>query len=310
MKTPHTVKCLRGRLCHLLLILAPLFLLTACPYGTFWLQFSQDGPDERAKSITELTGSELPDIGSSATYSFVVIADPHFGSPFERHDDGFVSWFTEQLESADTTKIPRFIVNVGDTLNSGSQDEADAYNEFCARIRTAAAQSQLHDANYKIYTILGNHDLYNNGWSVWKDSIYPYTSYYAFSAQADSSTSGFSYYFLDSGNGSLGNTQLTDFFARLSADSRPKIVFSHYAVYAGGIFYFTLQDTMERNLLLDAFARHQVRYVFEGHDHADHTYEWQSFSERAVPSFLYRYQCSLVTVNEASGTAESHLIDF
>ena len=85
---------------------------------------------------------------------------------------------------------------------------------------------------------------------------------------------------------------------------------SHYAVYAGGIFYYTLQDTMERNLLISAFAKNNVKYVFEGHDHYDHTYSWKSFDERAVPSFLYRYQCSLVTVNEESGEVESHLIDF
>ncbi len=284
-------------------------LLCACSYGAYYLQFTQDSPDERASSITSLTDDDVPNIGTESRYSFVVIADPHFGASKSRSDDRFLAWFASQLAAEDTTLRPRFMANVGDTLNNGLDEEADDYEAFCNKVRQAAADSPLADTDFKIYTVLGNHDLYNNGWSVWKKRVYPHTSYYTFSVQAGSSEA-FSFYFLDSGNGSLGDSQLNNLIKNLQADPRPKIVFSHYAVYAGDILYFTTQDTMERNLLIDAYAKNNVKYVFEGHDHPDHLYSFPTFSERAVPSLLYKSACCLVTVDEETATVTSQKIEF
>ena len=184
----------------------------------------------------------------------------------------------------------------------GHEDEADDYNKAAARwIQTA--KDELGASDYKVYTILGNHDLYNNGWEVWKKKIYPYTSYYKFTINAGgASNGGFDFYFLDSGNGTLGGPQIEDLERNLSASSRPKIIFMHYPLYAGGIFYFALDDVHERARLISAFAESNVKYVFEGHKHQQHDYDFNNFKETVIGAYLQERFFGLVTVDEAAGS--------
>ena len=288
----------------------------ACSYGAYYLRFDEESPESRAKSSTYLSGSDVPTLAAltGTRYSFVVITDPHFGASRKRNDDSFLSWFSAQLAQEDEALKPRFVVNLGDTLDSGRSSQADDYNEFCDKLR-ALATDTLKVSDFKIYTVMGNHDTYNNGWDVWKKNIYPHTSYYRLSlttpANAALATSGFSYYFLDSGNGTLGEAQLNDVIACLSADLRPKLVFLHYPVYSNDVLFYTLQNTMERNLLIDAFAKNRVTYVFAGHDHAEHRFTFKDkFSEHVIASFLYDNVCSLVTVDEATQKVTSTSISF
>lgn len=312
----HSIK----RLTAALTALIALMVAAGCKYGAYFLLFDEETVDSRATSVTSLplTSSAedaLPDIQGLSRYSFVIITDSHFGAAKERYDDEFCAWFETQLASADEAARPRFVANLGDTLNAGAKSEADDYNSFCDRLKSLAAAAGL--TTLPVYTILGNHDLYNNGWNVWKHNVYPYTSYYQFSlasnaAAADASApSGFSYYFLDSANGTLGSPQLEDLLKHLEADARPKLIFTHYAIYGGDIFYFTLQDTIERNLLISACAKNNVRYVFAGHDHKDHRFTFENkFQEHVIASFLYGNTCALVTVDENAGTVSSANITF
>ena len=311
---------MKKRLCLYVAVLAIVTASISCTYGAYYLLFNEENVDSRATSACVLplasdSTDTLPNLAGRAVYSFVIITDAHFGAARERRDSAFYALFSKQLNASDESKRPRFVVNLGDTLNAGKAGEADDYLRFCDELRARAAAAGVPEL--PIYTILGNHDLYNNGWEVWKDALYPFTSYYTFSLASGAAANdaaapqGFSYYFLDSANGTLGKAQLDDVIARMEQDARPKLVFSHYAVYGGGIFYFTLQDTMERNLLISAFAKNNVRYVFAGHDHADHRYTFKdAFKEHVIASFLYKDVCALVTVDENTGAVTSENVEF
>ena len=146
--------------------------------------FEEESVDSRAKSIKEIT-DELPDITGQSKYSFLIITDPHFGAGHERDDNAFIKKFEKLLQNQDKSLQPKFLVNLGDTLNAGKKSEARDYTAFCEKIVNSAKKISNTD-NFKIYTILGNHDLYNTGWNTWKKHIYPYTSYYHFELNSGS----------------------------------------------------------------------------------------------------------------------------
>lgn len=278
-------------------------LFASCNFGLPIFLYAETGVEDRARGVKVLRGSDLPQIPNGIKYSFIVLTDPHFGEKkYERREDDFIKKFKELLQNSDEGLKPRFIVNIGDTLDGGHEDEADDYNKAAARwIQTA--KDELGASDYKVYTILGNHDLYNNGWEVWKKKIYPYTSYYKFTINAGgASNGGFDFYFLDSGNGTLGGPQIEDLERNLSASSRPKIIFMHYPLYAGGIFYFALDDVHERARLISAFAESNVKYVFEGHKHQQHDYDFNNFKETVIGAYLQERFFGLVTVDETTAS--------
>lgn len=286
-------------------------IINNCDLASPFYFISTTPVEERASSIKILTGNDIPEIGTNSKYSFLIITDTHFGEErVDRHEDEFLKKFEELLSAADETLIPRFIVNLGDTLNAGQKGGANNFNKV-AENWTKTAKEKLGISDYKIYSIIGNHDLYNDGWDVWKKNIWPYTSYYKFSVKTASSSQGFSFYFLDSGNGVLGAPQFENLKKNLEKDSSPKIILCHYPIYAGGQFYFTFNDTMERNKLISIYAKNNVKKVFEGHFHpSNDTYNFKEFVEVVNASYVYKRSVTLVTVDETAETVEHKFISF
>lgn len=297
---------------HALLIIVISFFISSCNFGIPAFLWNSDDAEQRSTKITSLTEqSDTPyadAVSGEQSYSFVVITDVHFGADETRHDQEFLSWFAQQLHNTDVSFRPRFVVCLGDTADGGKNSELDDYNNTLVANIVSLGNSAWSPNSvgqpFKVYTILGNHDLYNDGGDAWAEKIYPHTSYYRFSA------GGFSWYFLDTANGTLGSKQLSDFEDKAKNDSLPKIVFSHYPVYAGGNLLLTLQNTMERNRLITAFANDNVKYVFEGHTHYDRTFSFGCFEERITASYLYDRECCLVTVNRSTGAVSSQIINF
>ncbi len=182
-----------------------------------------------------------------------------------------------------------------------------SYNEFLREIESM--ESSYWGKSIKSLTILGNHDLYNNGWENWKAQVYPYTAYYSLVLNGKSGGS-VSLFFLDSANGTLGVDQLESLESEICADVNPKIVFSHYPVYAGGNLLMTLQDTTERSLLLTWFSKNNVRYVFAGHAHKNYGFSHSSFREDVTASYVFNRYFRLVTVNTVTGNVSSELLSY
>ena len=267
-------------------------LLTACNMGFFMGVTGENVEDRTSSMIVTLPAPAT--VANLSKYSLILIADPHFGAAKSQKTENFLTWFKAQMETADEEHKPRFIINIGDTMDGGHLSEANEYNALVAMLAGIAKENGLQE--FPTYSVAGNHDLYNYGWDTWKTNIYPYTSYYRFM------TKNFSWYFLDTANGTLGNDQLTDLEQNLLLDKNPKIVVSHYAVYCGGLFEYCIHNTIERNRLISAFARNNVKQVFEGHDHQEHDWTCENFREHAVTSFLYGYKFCLATIDEDAGT--------
>ncbi|WP_407426384.1 metallophosphoesterase family protein [Treponema sp.] len=311
------------------------FLCSACPtYGLFQLEFNNSNVDERSSSLSNFgrldLSSQVPEL--SSIYSFLVFSDSHFGSERQELDESKIldwlnSWFQKYAdgETKDLTKLPRFAVNLGDTADSGKEEQFKQYLFFENKIKKVAGKylysetDETSDAQrqFQVWSILGNHDLYNDGAKYFEKLIFPYMSAYYFNFDADSSDSysGFSFYFLDSANGSMGANQIEDFKKKLDSDSRPKIVFTHYPVYAGGSDKFMIiQDTMERNLLLTYFKNGSVKQVYEGHAHKNYGFDFNVFKEDVIGSIRFsgrdEKQCAVVTVNEKAGTVSTEIIRF
>ena len=269
--------------------------------------FTETPADRRADQIKVMSGAGLPENLPATKYSFIVITDTHFTAKGkERRDNAFLEKFKSLLAADDESLKPRFIINLGDTLDTGRNAGADDFNAQKARW-IEAAKSALGVSGYNVYSALGNHDLYNNGWEVWKEKIWPYTSYYKMTPNA---SDGFSFYFLDTANGTLGAPQFENLLSNLKSDSHPKLIFCHYPLYAGGIFYFMMDDPIERNRLLANFAKNNVRFIFEGHYHHYRTFDYDKFREVIVPSFLFEYSFALVTVDENAKSVDYRIIEY
>ena len=274
-------------------------LFASCNYGLPIFLYAETGVEERAVASIPLWGPQIPQVGTNGKYSFIVLTDSHFGSNKGRNEEAFLQTFKALLQSSDESLRPRFIVNLGDTLDGGHSNEADMFNLTAARW-IAAGNEALGISDYKVYSILGNHDLYNNGWEIWKTRIFPFTSCYRFTLNAGGNFP-FDFFFLDTGNGTLGGPQIEDLERNLQASWRPKIILMHYPVYAGGLFYFAIDDTEERARLISAFAKNNVKYVFEGHMHRQHDFDFGPFKESDVGSYLEEKVFGLVTVDETTG---------
>lgn len=271
------------------LLIPAAVLLSSCSYGLYNFFGREDTVRTRAGSLTQLDTPAAVS-GSDTSYTVAVITDVHFGADKSRGvDTAFLSWLAElDAESA----LPKFVLCLGDVAEHGYESEMKDYNAFCDKIREYGPE---------VYSVLGNHDLYNDGWQYWKKIVYPKTSFYHFK------TNNFSWYFLDTGNGTLGTHQYSILIDALESDSSPKIVSMHYPVYAQGKFYFCLQDTIERNLLISYFADNNVKLLLDGHTH-EYNYTDLGFIEYNVPGFLEKGQWALVTVNETAGTVTEKLV--
>ncbi|MDR2446264.1 MAG: metallophosphoesterase [Treponema sp.] len=221
-------------------------------------------------------------------YTVLILADIHFGAHSDHPDlpyDEFFQWLDEKKA---TNALPVFCLVLGDNAEAGAEKEYLQFKELSDKLE--------NEYTMPVYSIVGNHDLYNDGWRQYTKYCKPYISYYHFN------TGTFSWYALDSGSGTLGGSQLKNFVSKLKEDTNPKIVFSHYPTYGGGNFYFSLSDPHERAALISAFAKNNVKIVLEGHQHPGSFYDFGSFKEYNVSAFRDRQSWHLLTVDEESET--------
>jgi hypothetical protein len=127
-----------------------------------------------------------------------------------------------------------------------------------------------HDLDTKnpdhAFYILGNHDLFFNGW----DKYYSYfgSSTYAFTVKTNEASD--LYICLDSGNGTIGSRQLewlSDLLAKERKNHRFCIIFSHVNFFREHHTFSANPLVDELHVLLDLFYRYSIDMVITGHDH-------------------------------------------
>jgi hypothetical protein len=116
------------------------------------------------------------------------------------------------------------------------------------------------------FCILGNHDLFFNGW----ENYYSYfgSSTYAFTIKTNNASD--LYICLDSGNGTIGSTQLK-WLEELLKNERMKhrfcIIFSHVNFFREHHTFSANPLVDELHVLMDLFFSNSVNMVIMGHDH-------------------------------------------
>lgn len=116
------------------------------------------------------------------------------------------------------------------------------------------------------FYILGNHDLFFNGW----DNYYSYfgSSTYAFTVNTNDASD--LYICLDSGNGTIGSIQLdwlSDLLAKERKNHRFCIIFSHVNFFREHHTFSANPLVDELHVLLDLFYKYSIEMVITGHDH-------------------------------------------
>jgi hypothetical protein len=116
------------------------------------------------------------------------------------------------------------------------------------------------------FYILGNHDLFFNGW----DKYYSYfgSSTYAFTVKTSDASD--LYICLDSGNATIGSIQLawlSDLLAKERKNHRFCIIISHVNFFREHHTFSANPLVDEIRVLLDLFYRYSIDMVITGHDH-------------------------------------------
>ncbi|HSV92481.1 MAG TPA: metallophosphoesterase [Desulfobacterales bacterium] len=236
------------RIAAMLLLVTALGTFASCRYG-LGEAFGRPSPvDERVVDASAAAPS-APTVGNLDNYVFAVISDTHFVAEADPPAAGRLSAFL-------ASKLAEFVIVPGDLADAGLPEEYARY---------AAWTASLDLDGFPVYSAIGNHDLYNGGWSTFRTAVG--ASYYSFAIGTRS------FYFLDSGNGTLGRDQIAMLRDAFAGDLNPKVVITHYPLYDGDDSqYYELTNTAERAALVDLYARSGVELLLEGHTHAlNHT---------------------------------------
>ena len=287
----------RSFLLKIILILC-IFAFPSCKYYTYGLEeflYRSGTVEKRTESVLELTDHDVPVVPNEGNYNFLIVADIHFGHQVYKNDvDWLITSVTDYLNTIPEDEKPLFCICLGDIAEHGLKSEFDDFTKFV---------NKLNELGIKTYSVLGNHDLYNSGWRIYKDVIFPFTSFYYFK------TDVFSFYFIDSASGSLGKSQMNKLENLLTKDEKPKIVATHVPLYADGYFYFSMQNTTERNLLISMLARNNVKAILSGHTHSMNFTNLGKFTEYNFSSVITYNDIGIVTVNQNDNSVYAKVIN-
>lgn len=252
-----------------------LFLFSACEYGNKNVFYYGNSVKKRASEIKKLNNVET----KKSHYKVLVLTDLHFG--VAKAGDPTIAFF-KWFDSLTDEDLPAFCLSLGDQIDRGYTDEMVLYKDF---------MNKIEKRNVKVYNVVGNHDLYNSGWDVWKANCYPNTSFYKFE------TEKLSWYGIDSGTATLGNEQFNVLENEFRNDKKPKIVFTHYPIYTN-TFLFCMEDTTERNRLIQLYEDNNVKCSLGGHIHKYEVTKLLDYEIITFPSFRYCKQWGILDIDE------------
>jgi len=257
----------------LLLLGAVLLCVSSCRYGLDEL-FGRPSPVDERVADQSIPAPVAPLVADPANYVFIATADTHFGAT---EDPTNAASFRALVSSQGAS----FVVIAGDLVETGIAAEYARFTAWTASL------------GVPVYVTAGNHDLYNEGWTSYRSTLG--RSAYSFTV------GGRSFYFVDSGNGTVGQAQLDMLRASFLNDANPKVIVSHYPLYDGpDALYYRLTDTAERAALIDLYANGHVELLLEGHRHVTHETILGSMDEWLCSSLVGaagKGSCVIVTVS-------------
>lgn len=296
----------------LIFLFLPIFIFFAsCTYSSYGLEeflYRTNSVVNRTETMWDLSDSLLGSTEAAAVFSKVkgkkftvlIMTDVHFGGENmgnngPRQEYVLLEWlktYREQMIAQGTPELyPSFAICLGDVAEHGYEEEFIKYQAF-----TTLMNSDTY-GNILTFNVVGNHDLYNSGWNSYVKHCYPHTSLYKFR------TGSITWYFADSASGSMGDSQLETISRdmKYNEKGRKKLFFTHIPVYAGGLFYFVMQNTEERNRLISMLGDEDAIAIIDGHTHKEITSDL-GFKEWNMPGFLEKRGIGLLFVDETDAS--------
>jgi len=186
---------------------------------------------------------------TSEHYSILVGADSHIGGT-----KNFNALVAEARKPENLA-----LVMIGD-LVSGQKEDYEILNQNLP---------SFNEVPY--FLMVGNHDLFFNGWKTFYEYFGSSTYYFTVSTP----TANDIYICIDSGSGTIGNKQLEWLISLLTterANYRNCIVLTHVNFFRNHNQIATNPLVDEIYVLLDLFAKNQINLVITGHDHRKAVY--------------------------------------
>jgi 3',5'-cyclic AMP phosphodiesterase CpdA len=239
------------------IVVFALALASACDYG---LHEAFGRPWPVTERIGQGAAPAAPAPADPADFIFVATADTHFGLAGAAESAARLSAYALARGAA-------FIIVAGDLVDKGLPSE---YAEW---------RAWADSVGLPVLAVPGNHDLYNSGWSVYRDTVG--------ASRYTLEIGGMSFYFIDSASGSLGADQLRGLELEMRADPRPKVLVSHYPLVGfEGLAYYHLVDNAERLKLLSLCAERGVVLAIAGHEHVARARDHGPFVEWIASSAI------------------------
>ena len=256
-------------------------LFISCKYGSDNLFYTGCSVDERTKNGIKF----LPDnpAKNKSNYNVFLLSDIHFKGSETSKQDTLKKLYNYLGSIKNTNDFPAFIIALGDVTDTAGTDEYINYQNFVNHLK--------NQYNLTTYTALGNHDCYQSGWRKWKDYCYPYTSLYKFE------TKSFSYYFIDTGTGTIGKNQFAHLKKEFEKDPKAKIILSHCPIYTKNLL-LCIEDTFERNEFIALLQENNAKAFLSGHIHQSETIYLGGFYQNTNASFGYDKEFVILNVNE------------
>lgn len=296
----------------LIFLFLPIFIFFAsCTYSSYGLEeflYRTNSVVNRTETMWDLSDPLLGSTEATGVFSKVkgkkftvlIMTDVHFGGENmgnngPRQEYVLLEWlktYREQMIAQGTPELyPSFAICLGDVAEHGYEEEFIKYQAF-----TTLMNSDTY-GNILTFNVVGNHDLYNSGWNSYVKHCYPHTSLYKFR------TGSITWYFADSASGSMGDSQLETISRdmKYNEKGRKKLFFTHIPVYAGGLFYFVMQNTEERNRLISMLGDEDAIAIIDGHTHKEITSDL-GFKEWNMPGFLEKRGVGLLFVDETDAS--------
>jgi len=231
---------------HLIIALVSLFMACALDADLTGVASYHDDVNGRF-SMSETWNATHPAkniISETSNYQILVAADSHIG--------GTVNFST----FAKAAKNPENMaaVLVGDVVTGKSED----YDVL--------TQQLSNFGNTPYFMLIGNHDLYFDGWQSFLNDYGTSTFYFTVQTPTDSDL----YICLDSGSGTLGYKQLAwlkNNLESLRSHYRNCTIFSHVNLFRNRATFSTNLLVTELTELLELFSKYKVNMVVMGHDH-------------------------------------------
>jgi predicted phosphodiesterase len=156
-----------------------------------------------------------------------------------------------------------------------------------------------------LFTVVGNHDLYFDGWKTYHELFGTSTYYFLISTPEATDI----YICLDSGGGTLGKSQL-DWLVNLLEtkrdDYRHCYVISHVNILRTRRTTSANPLTEEVAFLLDLFAKHNVDMVINGHDHLQDAVKFGNTTYLITDALTDTYEDAGYLVLEVGETATDY----